>query len=109
MKTKTLTLVIFAASLLLFAGCDDDKRWYAVRYVPTTEAERKAVAEQVAKIMSATPRSLSGNDQDWDDAIKAATHSAMTSLCRPTLWEYAKYGRETGNWRYLSENTEKTK
>ena len=93
--------VIFALCFV-WCGCTEQVYW-SVRNEPTTEAERVAVAEQVKKIMAATPRTMSGHDQDWDDAIAAATRSAKETLCRPTLWEHLSYQRWTGKWRYLDD------
>lgn len=91
--------------LLLLSGCgeSEDKLHWTVRREPMTEAECRAVSDQVVRIMASTPKTLSGHDQDWDDAIKAATASAKETLCRPTLWESRNYGRLTGKWRYLDE------
>ncbi len=101
-KFRVLSLAIGSAFLL--TACGPEKTYWVVRTEPTTEAEHRAVAEQVAKIMAAAPRTLSGNDQDWDDAIKAATVSAKETICRPTIWEHHGYGVWTGQWRYVSEN-----
>jgi hypothetical protein len=90
------------ALALLLCGCEE-KRWWVVRNEPTTDAERQAVAEQVARILSSAPATLSGHDQDWDDAIRQATESAKESLCKPTLWECGDFRVWTGRWRYLEE------
>lgn len=88
----------------LLVSCEEQTTW-EVRYEPTTEAERQAVAEQVRAIMASTPGTLSGDDQDWDDFIEAATKSAKQTLCRPTIWERRGNRLEswTGYWKYLSE------
>lgn len=101
---KLFIALSFALVAMAFAGCSDKpfSQW-VVRYEPTTDSERKAVAEQVAKILASTPRSLSGHDQDWDDAIAAATKSAKETLCRPTSWEHLGYGNYSGRWRYVDQ------
>lgn len=105
MNPCRLLLILTA---LLLAGCADRTYW-AVRTVPTTDRERADVAEQVRLMMLATPRTLAGHDQDWDDAIRAATESACASLCRPTLWEHSGYQVWTGRWHYLDEPQTATK
>lgn len=89
--------VILLLSLLV-TGCKDETFW-EVRHEPMTALEREAVSAQVAKLMAATPHQLAGHDQDWDDAIRAATESAKQSICQPTLWEHNGYGRWTGKWK----------
>ncbi len=112
MKTTTclirlLITVCIISCAFLTSGCNEDKTRWKLRYEPTTDTERQAVANQVIKIMSVTPKTLSGHDQDWDDAIQAATDSAKKTLCRPTLWEHAGYGNWTGKWHYIEENNNK--
>ncbi len=112
-KPRIVCSTLALGLALLLSGCgrngiEPAHQWHE-RFVPTTDAERAAVAAMTEKIMSATPRSLSGHDQDWDDAIKAANDAALTSCCRPTMWEYAnpeciEYGmRPTGHWRYSDQ------
>jgi hypothetical protein len=89
--------------LLLLWGCGAYDPIWSLRHVPTTDIERERVAEEAQRILSATPQSLAGHDQDWDDAIEAAQNAATKTWCRATLWEYAStFGtwRETGRWRY---------
>lgn len=91
------------AILIFCSGCAPS---WILKYEPTTDAERKAVAAHVEGILSATPRTLSGHDQDWDDAIMAANRAACQALCRPTLWEYQgdmNGGQYTGRWKYAEE------
>lgn len=87
------------------AGCNRAPEW-RLQYVPTTDAERAAVAAHVEKIMAATPRSLAGNDQDWDDTLRVAESRALELFVRPTLreWTVAWDGwpiQPTGRWRYV--------
>ncbi len=92
----------FAACLLssVLCGCGDNERWIE-RRLPTTDEERKLCAEHVEKIISQVPRTLSGHDQDWDDAIAQAHYQATMMLCRPTLWQL-KDGDFTGQWKYYT-------
>lgn len=113
--TKAFTLAEVAIGLVILAllaamvvpiyvnVTQPDPLYWVMRYEPTTPDERRAVADHVAKILAATPRTLSGHDQDWDDAIKEATKSAKETLCRPTMWECRKYGAPTGKWHYVGE------
>ena len=92
---------------LLFTGCAPRYGWQE-RIQPTTDAERKAVAEHAERILAATPRELSGHDQDWDDAIAMAHDQARKILCRPTYWEWkeTRFGGAfefTGRWRYAEQ------
>ena len=96
-------------ALIAAAGCGEPQsRWYE-RHEPTTDAEREAVARHVEAMLSATPKVLSGHDQDWDDAIVAAHREAKETLCRPTLWErrynsrFDDVGEMTGRWRYAKD------
>ncbi len=103
MKPITITIIIFLT--LFLSGCLDRPTYWEIQYEPTTETERKAICEHVEKILSATPRELSGVDQDWDDAIAEAHKRARLTICRPTFWEYdpENYHRRTGRWKYVSE------
>jgi SOS-response transcriptional repressor LexA len=94
-----IVLVLFAA--LTLCSCEESSTYWHVRYEPTTPEEQKAVAEQVKAIMAGTPTTLSGDKQNWQQAIEAATKSAKESLCKPTLWESYAFGRWTGKWKHL--------
>lgn len=108
MNSVRMTIAALAAATLL-CGCGRPKPSWTERREPTTDAERKAVAEHVERILSATPTTLSGRDQDWDDAIAEAHQQARISLCRPTLWEWQGNGflegggEYTGRWKYAEE------
>jgi hypothetical protein len=96
-----------AIVLPALSGCC--KPVWVERRIPTTDAERKAVAEQVEHILAATPRTLSGHDQDWDDAIRAAQSSAEDTHVRLTYWERVPYGwppnwEYSGRWRYAEKS-----
>lgn len=97
-----LVAAAFVAPLAWMVYDTETAVTWSIYRVPTTDKERTAVAEMVQRIMSATPRTLSGHDQDWDDAIKAATKSATETLCRPTMWE-SRGGVRTGRWKYVEE------
>lgn len=100
MNTKQAIIGLLAS--VIMCGCGVYEPQWVLRHEPTTDAERKAVAEHVERILAATPKTLSGNDQDWDDAIRAAHANAKETLCRPTLWEWVP--REfTGRWKYVEE------
>lgn len=100
------TIILLLAALAL-SGCA--KTIWIERREPTTEAERKAVAEQAALLLASTPRHISGDDQDWDDAIAEAYRQARQTSVRITFWEYQRYafpdagGHYTGRWRYAEE------
>lgn len=99
-STSALLAVALAAML---TGCSPV---YHERYIPTTPEERKAVAAEVEHILAATPRTLSGHDQDWDDAIAAAQRAAAQTHVRPTFWEWNCWTQSyTGKWFYVPEAT----
>jgi hypothetical protein len=101
-------IILLLTACLLLGGCmpTPANQWVA-RYTPTTDAERKAVAEHVERVMASTPRTLAGHDQDWDDALKMAYNQARQTLCRETLWERAYIAEytweDTGHWRYADD------
>jgi len=74
-----------------------------VDYVPMTQQERENVERMTTCILNNTPQSMAGNDQDWDDAIRAAYKVACWTWCEPRLFEHrtcgGDYARPTGNWR----------
>jgi hypothetical protein len=99
--------LILLPLLALLAGCSPSEPYWIERHVPTTLAERQSVAEMTTKILAATPTSLAGHDQDWDDAIEMAQETAAKTLCEPTYWERAQrdaggYWDYTGRWRYAT-------
>lgn len=99
--------ILLLLSAILLVGCE--RTTWCERREPTTDAERKAVAEHAERILAATPKTLSGHDQDWDDAIAQAHRSAAYYLCRPTLWEWHEGGffkpgcEFTGRWKYIDQ------
>lgn len=107
MSKKVVSLAALA-SVMLLSGCAREPVWVE-RHVPITDAERAAVAAMIEKILAATPRTLSGHDQDWDDAISEARRTAEATLCKPTYWErapsapYSEVWVYTGRWRRGNE------
>jgi hypothetical protein len=77
--------VLLCGLILLLCGCENT--WHPKRQIETPE-ERRCVVEQEARIMSNVPKTLSGHDQDWDDAIKAAHNVAVESCCKTRQYEY---------------------
>lgn len=104
---------VLLISFLLLAGCGRPARWEE-RIIPVTDQDRSNVAAEVKQILSATPQSLAGHDQDWDDAIEAAYRVSVHIWCRPTKWEVAPASTSwhsrydyTGRWKYIdSKETE---
>lgn len=94
MKRISLLLV-----LLVLCGCKEQPNAWVVRHVPTTQEERKVVAEMVVKLCEVSnPKS----DEEPEDMIAQAETTACRVLCRPTMWEWGEY-RETGKWRYVED------
>lgn len=104
-KAAPLAVAFALLSMAVLAGCSRSPVWVE-RHVPTSDAEREAVAAMVEKVLAATPATLSGHDQDWDDAIAEAKRTAQETRCRPTYWErapvapYSENWDYTGRWRY---------
>ena len=88
--------------LALLTGCARSPVWVE-RHIPTTDAERTAVAAMIEKVLAATPLTLSGRDQDWDDAIAEARRTAEETICRPTYWERAPAAPYDQNWVYTGK------
>lgn len=107
-STRWVVALVMLVIICLTSGCADRIYWHE-RREPTTEAEGKAVAEHVEKVMSHTKLHLSGNDQDWDDVIAQAHKSAKETICRPTMWEWKVEGFPrggygwTGRWKYSEQ------
>ncbi len=95
-----MKIVLLLCLSIVLCGCEEQRFW-RIDQMPLTEAERKAVADQEARILAGTPHTLSGHDQDWDDAIAAAHKAAIESCCEPRLFEVLEYGIKTGNWKPL--------
>lgn len=103
---KKLSLIL--VSCVLLTGCGRRVVWNE-RYEPVSNEDRKQILDHAEKILAATPRSLAGDDQDWDDAIKEAHRQAKAIVCKPTFWEYDypigayEVGRYTGRWKYADQ------
>ncbi len=102
--------VLLIMACLILAGCSQEAVWVE-RIIPTTDAERKAIADHTEKILGHVPSTLSGHDRDWDDAIKEAHRQAEIMFCRPTYWERKDVGGcnwdYTGKFRYADDPKEK--
>lgn len=94
--------ILLFALLSLCAGCEERITWQSARK-PITAEDRRAVADQEARLLSHIPTTLSGHDQDWDDAVTAAHTAAMESCSPVTMWEYSDMRGYTGRWRYSTE------
>jgi len=102
MKT-TSKILLFLFVVFILAACSVEH----MLYVPTTPEERAQVAVMEAQLLRNIPGVLSGHDQDWDDAIRAAHDIACKTICEPTLWEYNGFkGHYTGKWRRLNTGHE---
>ena len=87
MKRRTVLFVGSMALLsFLFIGCNSSN-WHPQRKVET-ESERKCVMQEERALLRNVPRTLSGHDQDWDDAIKAAHEAAIQTCCATRIYEY---------------------
>jgi hypothetical protein len=88
------TLLILLTVLL--SGCGNTER---AEYIPMTPAERICVQQQQAYLLKSTPSTLSGHDQDWDDAVSAANRAARAACCELRLIEYSVFTQApTGKW-----------
>ncbi len=110
-EVKPMTLLrcaVMLPALLFLTACSDTYDWH-LRRQPMTPEESVAAAQHVQAVLGNVPESLSGFDQDWDDAIAAAHREAKELFCRPTLWEWRSAGfprtdsSYTGRWRYFDE------
>lgn len=91
----TITAIILLCSVL--SGCSS--QWFAEQRPETTE-EREAVAKHELEILSHIPSTLSGHDQDWDDAMATAHKIAVQTHCKHRLYEY--YGGYTGKRKEIN-------
>ena len=96
MKT---TITILLAALL--TGCGT--AWSPDRK-PETPEERAAVDRMVLNILTNTPKTMSGHDQDWDDAILAAELVAKRTHCKTRLYELDRGSSSpTGRWKEVEQ------
>lgn len=101
------SIIILLTALL--CGCGGHYEWIEHRQ-PMTDEERCATAAHELAIIAHTPTTLSGNDQDWDDAIKAAHDVAQKTWCKPRLFEWYACGvidprssGYTGRWKEVEQ------
>lgn len=80
MKT-IFKILLFLFMVFALAACSVEH----LLYVPTTPEEREQVIMLEAQLLRDIPSVLSGHDQDWDDAIRAAHAVACKTICEPTL------------------------
>jgi formate dehydrogenase assembly factor FdhD len=86
---------------LFLAGCGT---YNVTEHIPQTQEERDCVIKVEQELMSRVPKTLSGHDQDWDDAIKAAHNAALNTCVQPVLVEYKSFGNEpTGKIKKYSK------
>ena len=86
---------------ILLAGCKPS--WYPDRKVETDD-ERKAVSALESTLLSRIPSTLSGHDQDWDDAIQAAHSVSVETVCKTRQYEWQPEfggGHYTGKYREI--------
>ena len=96
---------------LLLVGCSNAV--WKERSVPTTDAERQAIAQHVERVLD-TPYVMSGDDQDWEDVVDSTYREATILFVRKTYWEWYSAGMfdykatgYTGRWRYADETETK--
>jgi len=95
---------VLLTSLFLFCivGCNDP--YWRFEQAPETPQERIAVAQLEIDILKAVQlNSLSGHDQDWDDAIKMAHKVAIKTICKKRLYEVNSTGAYTGRMKEIKE------
>ncbi len=105
MKKKKTLMIMFGMLLLagVLAGCGP--QWLS-KQRPETPEERQAVAKHEIQILSNIPQTLSGNDQDWDDAIAEAHRIAVKTWCKTRLYEFIpdfNGGEYTGRYKEISQ------
>ncbi len=94
--------LIVLLSLLTLAGCDPNETYWANKTVCLTDAQREKAATLTSTFLAATPKSIGGDDQDWEDAINAAAYRAIDISCPEVSVEYNRNThRETGRIRQL--------
>lgn len=110
MKTKQILILSLAP---IGAGCVKTETYWGAPSswdAPLTTQQKQQVADHAAKILAATPRSLAGDDQDWDDAIQQAHREAKAIYSPLVQFEYhreggffltASFAEKTGRWRYV--------
>lgn len=110
-RFKPCSCVLSLLLCLLLVGCGGTS--WSERVVPTTDAERRAIAEHVERMLD-TPYVMSGDDQDWEDVVDSTYREATILFVRKTYWEWYGCGMfdsrpsgYTGRWRYADETETK--
>ena len=94
------------AAALLLTGCARTETTWVTKYGEClSEAHRDKAAAIAKTFLAATPSTIAGDDQDWEDAVIAAAAQGRYTACPPTLWEYRhgwmhSDGSYTGNVKY---------
>ena len=106
-RFKPCSCVLSLLFCLLLVGCGGTS--WQERIVPTTDAERQAIAQHVERVLD-TPYVMSGDDQDWEDVVDSTYREATILFVRKTYWEWYCAGMfdykatgYTGRWRYADE------
>ena len=81
-----MKILLSCVLVMAMCGCSSESSWHADRKVETS-VERACVLQQERELLGNPPRNMSGHDQDWDDAIKAAHTSALDTCCKTRLYE----------------------
>lgn len=98
---RVVNKIVLIFSVLLLSGCERPPRWEMHRECMTSEDKVKA-AEMTKVFLASTPRSIGGEDQDWDDAINAAARRAEDIVCPMVMFE-AEQNRRTGRWKNVEQ------
>lgn len=75
---------VLAALAVMLSGCEN-KTWIKEDGVCITPEEKQKAAEIAKSFFQNTPRSLSGNDQDLDDAISTAAYQSRIMYCSNSI------------------------
>ena len=91
-------LLLVCSVMLLCIGCT---KWVPDQK-PETQEERECVERVQGDILSHTPLTLSGDDQDWDDAIVQAHNVAAKTCCKTRLYEFS-WDARTGKMKEVDK------
>jgi hypothetical protein len=97
--SSKVALWLVIASL---AGCAKpiETEWL-MRSECMEQRHRDKAAEIAKTFLAATPSTVSGDDQDWEDSINAAAARAQELACPTVLMEYRN--GFTGRWKYVNQ------
>lgn len=92
-------LIFSICALMFLCGCSEP--YWTLRYIPTTDEERKMVSEYVEKMISSTKC-----NNDLEHFIAKVQAMGCEMYCKPTLWEVCPtvqgyHWDYTGNWKYI--------